>query len=142
MVVFAVLTGRTLVLPPRKQWYLLGDKKLCFGDFFDLKALAQLVPVLTWDEYAAYKKKHGLADTDRTLVRLMPMRHVVAYPSIQAVRQYHSEAKVSMFTGPDPHPKPNPNRKVNRFTGPDRKLADFTGDNAYLLEHDEVPAAL
>jgi len=124
MVVFAVLTGRTLVLPPRKRWYLLGQKELCIADFFDIHDLNQLVPTLTWEEYTDFKAKHGIPDTDRTLVRLHPMKHVIAYPNAAAVR------------------KSLPAEKVAMFTGPDRQLSDFETPNEYLMDHDEVRAAL
>jgi hypothetical protein len=47
MLAFAVATGRTLVIPPKKTMYLLGNDKdnkennqLDFSDFFDLEAMA------------------------------------------------------------------------------------------------------
>jgi hypothetical protein len=34
IVVIAVITGRTFVMPPARRWYLLGPKELNYNDFF------------------------------------------------------------------------------------------------------------
>lgn len=52
MVGLAWLTGRTLVLPPPKRHYLLGDEEHDLGAFLDLDTLQRHVPVLSADAFA------------------------------------------------------------------------------------------
>ena len=75
VVLFAIVTGRTLVLPPAMSWYLIdygpmGKKKdkngfrlqsfegtlSQFSDFFDIKDLQKVVRVMTTDEFIAAER--------------------------------------------------------------------------------------
>ncbi|MFT4823325.1 MAG: hypothetical protein ACJAUG_001501 [Halioglobus sp.] len=51
MVVMAWITGRTLVLPPAKPLYLLGDTPRLLEDFLDLSELRRQLPVITAEEF-------------------------------------------------------------------------------------------
>ncbi len=44
MVVLAWLTRRTLILPPPRPFYLLGEEPYTLEDFFDLASLAPASP--------------------------------------------------------------------------------------------------
>lgn len=56
LVGIAWLAGdRTLVLPPKTNWYLLGDTKYIVSDVFDFDCLAATIPVLTYDEWLLTK---------------------------------------------------------------------------------------
>lgn len=79
-VVLALLTGRTLVLPRRRPWYLLGPDPVGFEDFFDLPALAALVP---WVAEADWRLPPG----ERAVaIELDPLRTALAVPTAEAVR--------------------------------------------------------
>ena len=56
MVVMAWITGRTLVLPPAKPFYLLGEEPRLLEDFLDLNDLRRQIPVLTAEEFVAFSK--------------------------------------------------------------------------------------
>ena len=56
MVVLAWITGRTLVLPPAKRYYLLGEDPRLLEDFLDLDELRRQIPVLTAEEFAEFSK--------------------------------------------------------------------------------------
>jgi hypothetical protein len=56
VLVFAFVTGRTLVLPPEQPMYLLNkgsvkDNKLDFGDFFYLHRLKERMPFIEMEEF-------------------------------------------------------------------------------------------
>lgn len=53
IVVLAALTGRTLVIPPRRPLYLLGDEPRSLMDIFDRDALTKHIDVITTEELAA-----------------------------------------------------------------------------------------
>jgi hypothetical protein len=59
MVVLASLTGRTLVLPPRTPFYLLGSAPRSLLDFFDRHALQGHIDVVKADEFAAQHELGG-----------------------------------------------------------------------------------
>ena len=56
MVVMAWITGRTLVLPPARRFYLLGEEPRLLEDFLDLNELRRHLPVLTAAEFVEYSK--------------------------------------------------------------------------------------
>ena len=56
MVVMAWITGRTLVLPPAKPFYLLGEEPRLLEDFLDLNELRRQIPVLTAEEFVEFSK--------------------------------------------------------------------------------------
>jgi GDP-fucose protein O-fucosyltransferase len=58
MVVLAWLTGRTLVLPPRTPFYLLGSEPRSLLDFFDLESLRNKIDVVTAEEFAPQSATH------------------------------------------------------------------------------------
>jgi hypothetical protein len=74
-IVFAHSTNRTLVLPPKKHYYLLGPG-LDVGSFYDIEDLGRAMPVITaeeflermglgdeyseYDVYVDYCRKHGV----------------------------------------------------------------------------------
>jgi GDP-fucose protein O-fucosyltransferase len=58
MVALAWLTGRTLILPPRTPFYLLGSTPRSLLDFFDLDALKKHADVLTAEEFAPQSASH------------------------------------------------------------------------------------
>jgi len=91
-VVLALLTGRTLVLPQQKKWYLLGDQQHSFQDFFDISALKQLVPCVSWEEYSADQFK---SRSSKRVVELDPVRQAVAWPSMQRVKQLVNPLEVA-----------------------------------------------
>lgn len=56
VLVFAFVTGRTLVLPPEQPMYLLNkgspkDNKLDFADFFYLHRLKERMPFIEMEEF-------------------------------------------------------------------------------------------
>jgi hypothetical protein len=74
MVGLAWLTGRTLILPPAKRHYLLGDTEHDLGAFLDLEVLGRHVPLLSaeaygeqigvdaltdYESFSAYMAEHG-----------------------------------------------------------------------------------
>lgn len=74
---WAVLTGRTLVLPPASRWYLLdwglpkrlshsGGGSSKFGDFIDLVDLSKAVSLLTSEEYVALHQNDAEFPPDLT----------------------------------------------------------------------------
>lgn len=58
MVVLAWLTRRTLILPPAKPFYLLGDVPRSLLDFFDLEAMRNHVDAITAEEFAPECSTH------------------------------------------------------------------------------------
>ncbi len=58
MVTLAWLTGRTLVLPPPRPFYLLGPEPRSLLDFFDLGALENHLSVVTAEEFAPEAPTH------------------------------------------------------------------------------------
>lgn len=56
MVVLAWITGRTLVLPPAKPFYLLGEEPRLLEDFLDLNQLRRQLSVLTAKEFVEVSK--------------------------------------------------------------------------------------
>lgn len=50
VIVMAHMLKRTLVLPPRQRYYLIGDDQ-AFDAFFDVDALRKVLNVITMDEY-------------------------------------------------------------------------------------------
>jgi len=64
MVVLAWITRRTLVLPPAKPFYLLGEEPRLLEDFLDLKALRRQLPVLTAEEFVEVSKLTRETATD------------------------------------------------------------------------------
>lgn len=62
MVGLAWLTGRTLVLPPPKRHYLLGEDEHALDAFLDLGTLQRHLPVLSADDFAARRGIEPFAD--------------------------------------------------------------------------------
>lgn len=67
VVVLAALTGRTLVIPPKSEWYLINTGPMPkekmggtteFGDIFDLDALAKAIPVISTAEFIQRAATH------------------------------------------------------------------------------------
>jgi len=65
--IIAAVTGRTLVLPPPKGWYLLdhgpkhrpgGEGETSFSELFDIPAMRDVVPVITTEEFIAEAHRH------------------------------------------------------------------------------------
>ena len=71
MVVLAWITGRTLVLPPAKRFYLLGDEPRLLEEFLDLASLRRHIPVLTADEFAEALKLDPDIATDKAYHEFM-----------------------------------------------------------------------
>ena len=71
MVVMAWITGRTLVLPPARRFYLLGDEPRLLEDFLDLASLRRQIPVLTAAEFAEVSKLDRDIATDETYHEFM-----------------------------------------------------------------------
>ena len=84
-VAMALLLGRTLVLPRKRSWYLLGHVQLGFEDFFDMADLNKLVPCISFDEYE--KLLGSGAANKATLLKMQPLRHAFAYPSVEKVTE-------------------------------------------------------
>jgi len=57
LTVLAWLSGRTLVLPPPTNWYLLGDKLIDPTDIFDFDCWASHIPILTYKEWLENEAK-------------------------------------------------------------------------------------
>jgi len=93
-IVLALLTGRTLVMPENKPWYLLGSEKRNYGDFFDMADLLKLVPWITMDEFNSrqFKRRGGYHGID-----LEPLFNAVGFPSIRAVTKATSHEVLSNF---------------------------------------------
>eukprot|EP00755_Sulcionema_specki_P008935 Sspe_Gene.42285::Locus_20529_Transcript_1_3_Confidence_0.333_Length_1133::g.42285::m.42285 len=47
----ALLTNRTLVLPPRSTVALIPGVESCYEDFFNITTMREYLPVLTWEEF-------------------------------------------------------------------------------------------
>jgi len=94
-VVVAVLTGRTLVLPDKKKWYLLGSQSVGFEDFFDIEDLKKLVPCMTMADY----NSKGLRGGATAHISLSPLNHVIAYPTVSAVKTLLASEKVRFGKG-------------------------------------------
>jgi hypothetical protein len=77
MVVLAWITGRTLVLPPAKPFYLLGEASRLLEDFLDLDALRRQIPVLTADEFVEVAELDTEVATDEKFHDLMRARGVM-----------------------------------------------------------------
>jgi hypothetical protein len=58
MVVLAWLTGRTLVLPPARPFYLLGSQPRTLLDFLDLESLRKYLDVVAAEEFAPESCTH------------------------------------------------------------------------------------
>ena len=64
--IFAHATGRTLVMPPLANWYLLNkdphqeDNKSNFHKFFDFKKIAESLNIITMDSFIEHVAKKGL----------------------------------------------------------------------------------
>ena len=65
--VIAAMTGRTLVLPPRKPWYLINTGQIHngqaggatdFDDIFDIPTLRSVIPVITVEEFIREASGH------------------------------------------------------------------------------------
>ena len=66
-VVIAAITGRTLVLPPARPWYLINFGPMAdgepggethLGDIFDLPALSQAIPIMSAEAFIEQASKH------------------------------------------------------------------------------------
>ena len=71
MVVMAWITGRTLVLPPARRFYLLGEEPRLLEDFLDLNELRRLLPVLTAAEFVEYSELGHEAAADEEFHQFM-----------------------------------------------------------------------
>lgn len=84
-VAMALLLGRTMVLPAKKMWYLLGAVRLGVDDFFDMDDLGKLVPWITLEEY---ERRKGTGSAGKVpILKIEPLRNAFAYPNEDAVRR-------------------------------------------------------
>jgi len=84
-VVIAAITGRTLILPSKRTWYLLGRTQVGFEDFFNIEDLKKLVPCMTQDEFRNAANK----GQSRGHIEANALRNVIAFPSSEAVEASH-----------------------------------------------------
>jgi hypothetical protein len=74
--VLAAATGRTLVLPPKTPFYLLGDGEKgarSFGDFFNLLKVKERISVITMKEFVQTEGTRLLSLTPQQQTKLLPV---------------------------------------------------------------------
>lgn len=89
-IVMAWTTGRTLVLPPPRPWYLIDHGpikrervtpgKTDYADFWSLQDLKRALPVISYDEFVG--RTGEVADFDRTVFSFEPFTSATLWPSI------------------------------------------------------------
>jgi len=72
-VVIAAITGRTLVIPPPRPWYLINigpidggqpGGETYLGDVFDLHALSQAIPIISTEKFIEQASEHLAIPTE------------------------------------------------------------------------------
>lgn len=105
MVVLAWITERTLVLPPAKPFYLLGEAPRLLEDFLDLDALRRQIPVLTADEFvevvepdtkvAADEKFHDVMHARGVMPPWNGVENILLFPSDALLMRPELQARLA-----------------------------------------------